>query len=51
MSEVVKLFDRDIRTIGKHIGNVFNHGELENFSVVANFATTETDLRIWGKER
>ncbi|MDD2356562.1 MAG: hypothetical protein PHX13_01455 [Thiovulaceae bacterium] len=41
--QISGLFDRDIKTIGKHINNVFKDGELEQFSVVANFATTARD--------
>jgi len=37
------LFGRDIKTIGKHVNNVFKEGELSKKSVVANFATTATD--------
>ncbi len=42
-NQISELFGRDVKTIGKHIGNVFSDGELEQFSVVANFATTATD--------
>ncbi len=35
------LFGRDVKTIGKHIGNVFTEGELEKESTVANFATVQ----------
>lgn len=34
------LFDRDIKTIGKHISNIFKEGELDKKVVVAKFATT-----------
>ena len=34
------LFDRDVKTIGKHIVNVFRDGELVKEAVVAKFATT-----------
>ena len=34
------LFDRDVKTIGKHIVNVFRDGELVREVVVAKFATT-----------
>jgi hypothetical protein len=37
-----KLFDRDIKTIGKHINNALKE-ELDGFPVVAKFATTATD--------
>lgn len=34
------LFDRDYKTISKHILNAFKEGELEKSSAVAKFATT-----------
>ena len=39
------LFDRDIKTIGKHINNALNE-ELDN-SVVAKFAATAKDNKIY----
>lgn len=27
--QMARLFNRDIKTIGKHINNIFNEGELE----------------------
>jgi len=39
------LFDRDIKTIGKHINNVLQE-ELDN-SVVAKFATTASDGKVY----
>ena len=39
--QMAKLFDRDIKTIGKHINNALKE-ELDN-SVVAKFATTAKD--------
>jgi death-on-curing family protein len=44
------LFDRDIKTIGKHINNVFYEGELIETSVVAKFATTANDGKIYQVE-
>ncbi|MBS1736680.1 MAG: virulence RhuM family protein [Bacteroidetes bacterium] len=41
------LFGRDIKTIGKHINNVFSEGELEANSTVAKFATAQME----GKRR
>jgi prophage maintenance system killer protein len=41
------LFGRDIKTIGKHVNNVFREGELDKNSVVANFATTAEDGKIY----
>ncbi len=35
------LFDRDVKTIGKHINNIFDDGELEKSAVVANFEKTK----------
>lgn len=38
-SQLSILFDRDIKTIGKHINNALKE-ELEGLPIVANFATT-----------
>ena len=43
------LFDRDVKTIGKHINNALQE-ELNGFSVVANFATTASDGKIYSVE-
>jgi hypothetical protein len=43
------LFDRDIKTIGKHITNVLKE-ELKGLQVVANFATTASDGKIYQVE-
>ena len=43
--QLSKLFDRDIKTIGKHINNALKE-ELDS-SVVANFATTATDGKTY----
>ena len=37
------LFDRDVKTIGKHINNVFKERELEEISTVAKFATVQKE--------
>jgi prophage maintenance system killer protein len=37
------LFDRDIKTVGKHIGNVFKEKELEHASTGAKFATVQKE--------
>ncbi len=37
--QMATLFDRDVKTIGKHVQNAIEE-ELPDFSVVANFATT-----------
>jgi len=48
--QMVSLFDRDVKTIGKHINNVFDEGELDKNSVVAKFATTASDGKIYQVE-
>lgn len=48
--QMALLFDRDIKTIGKHINNVFAEGELAQHSVVANFATTAADGKTYQVE-
>lgn len=40
------LFDRDVKTIGKHINNALKE-ELEGLSVIAKFATTATDGKVY----
>ena len=47
--QIAKLFGRDVKTIGKHINNVFAEGELIRNVVVANFATTTQHGAIAGK--
>lgn len=44
---MAELFGRDVKTIGKHVGNVFQEGELDESSVVANFATTASDGKTY----
>ena len=46
--QLAVLFDRDIKTIGKHINNALNE-ELDN-SVVAKFATTAKDGKTYQVE-
>ncbi|SDE53703.1 hypothetical protein SAMN05421636_105423 [Pricia antarctica] len=43
-NQLSELFNRDVKTIGKHINNVFKEGELERNPVVAKFATTIFEL-------
>lgn len=47
--QIASLFGRDVKTIGKHINNVFKEGELDKEVVVANFATTTQHGAIKGK--
>ena len=44
--QIASLFDRDIKTIGKHIANVLKE-ELRSVSVVANYATTASDGKVY----
>lgn len=46
--QMADLFDRDVKTIGKHINNALKE-ELDN-SVVANFATTASDGKSYNVE-
>ncbi len=41
--QISLLFNRDIKSIGKHINNVFDENELEKSSTVANFATVQNE--------
>ena len=43
LDQMAELFQRNKSTISRHIKNVLEDGELEEDSVVANFATTATD--------
>ncbi len=47
LSQMVELFERDKSVISRHIKNVFKEGELEQKSVVANFATTAIDGKVY----
>jgi hypothetical protein len=42
-NQLARLFGRDIKTIGKHINNVFLEGELNEKGTVANFATVQLE--------
>ncbi len=41
--QLAALFDRDIKTIGKHINNVFKEGELSKKATVAKYATVQKE--------
>ncbi len=47
--QIALLFGRDVKTIGKHINNALKE-ELKGFSVVAKFATTATDGKVYQVE-
>lgn len=48
-NQMAILFDRDVKTIGKHINNALKE-ELEGLSVIAKFATTATDGKTYQVE-
>jgi hypothetical protein len=41
--QISVLFNRDVKTIGKHINNVFSEGELDEKATVAKFATVQNE--------
>ena len=47
LDQLSDLFDKNKSTISRHIKNIFSEGELERHSVVANFATTASDNKIY----
>lgn len=49
-NQISELLGRDVKTIGKHINNVFSDNELDKPAVVANFATTAADGKIYSIE-
>lgn len=48
--QLSELFGRDIKTIGKHINNALNEELKEDEAVVAKFATTAEDGKIYNME-
>ena len=47
LDQMAILFGRDKSTISRHIKNIFEEGELQTPSVVANYATTATDGKTY----
>jgi len=47
LDQMAQLFQRDKSTISRHIKNIFSERELEMDAVVANFATTANDGKIY----
>ena len=41
--QISDLFARDIKTIGKHINNIYSEGELDEKATVAKFATVQKE--------
>lgn len=48
-NQIAELFDRDVKTIGKHVANALKE-ELKGASVVAKFAITATDGKTYQVE-
>ena len=47
LDQMAELFQRDKSTISRHIKKIFGEGELQRNSVVANFATTAADGKVY----
>ncbi|MDR0833511.1 MAG: hypothetical protein LBN93_04910 [Candidatus Symbiothrix sp.] len=47
LNQLSELFERDKSVISRHIKNIFDENELNVNSVVANFATTAADGKIY----
>jgi death-on-curing family protein len=47
LNQMVELFQRDKSVVSRHIHNIFREGELQEASVVANFATTAADGKVY----
>lgn len=47
LDQMAELFQRDKSTISRHIKKIFEEGELQRNSVVANFATTASDGKTY----
>lgn len=47
IDQMAELFQRNKSTISRHIKNVFESGELRQDSVVASFATTASDGKVY----
>ena len=47
LNQIAELFGRDKSVISKHLKNIFEEGELERNSVVANHATTARDGKTY----
>ena len=48
--QMAALFDRDVKTIGKHINNALKEELKDDNSVVAKFATTAKDGKKYNVE-
>jgi hypothetical protein len=43
LDKMANLFQKDKSTVSRHIKNIFEEGELDNYSTVANFATVQME--------
>lgn len=50
LMQLTQLFKRDKSVISRHISNIFKEKELDENSVVANFATTASDGKVYNVE-
>ena len=50
LNQIADLFDRDKSVISRHLKSIFIEGELEKNQVVAFFATTASDAKIYQVE-
>jgi hypothetical protein len=50
LDQIARVFERDKSVISRHIKNIFTEGELTRSSVVASFATTAADGKIYQVE-
>lgn len=50
LRQIVQLFGRDKSVISRHLKNIFKEEELERNAVVANFATTAEDNKVYQVE-
>ncbi len=49
--QIAMLFNRDIKTIGKHINNAYTENELSKVSTVAKFATVQLIISILNRNK
>lgn len=50
LNQMSVLFDRDKSVISRHIKKIFEEQELDRYSVVAFFATTASDGKVYKTE-
>ena len=47
LTQIAELFQKNKSTVSRHINNIFEEGELDKNSVVANYATTASDGKTY----